>query len=336
MNSEATAHSPSWIIATLRRWINTSFTLCGLGLLLATLLGFAGRWHWALDLLSHFRLQFLTGACAMLFIAGWARHVLCIALFAGAVLVNGACVAPYLPFAPTAPSSQERLKLMSINSFFHNQSLDQLAHSVRTVDPDIVFCCEMLARNKRESAEWIAEFPYQVLDNRHETMLLSKIPIVKSEFRSGHHASRSQPVAEFEWRGRRFTVAGMHTRTPTGRVSASIRNIELDSMASWIRTQDATPLLLVGDWNITPYSPVFQHFLQEAQLQDARVGKGIMTSWGLGIRRKKESFLQRLTQIPIDHCAYSAGVEIASFSTGPPTGSDHLPIVIEFWLTDPQ
>ena len=336
MKSEAIAPSPTWIIATLRRWTNTSLTLCGLGLMLATLLGFAGRWHWAFDLLSHFRLQFLTAACVMLVIAGLARHLLCIALFAGAVLINGICLAPYLPFAPTAPTSQERLKLMSVNSFFHNRTLDQLAHAVRTVDPDIVFCCEMLARNKRESAEWIDDFPYQVLDDRHETMLLSKIPIVKSEFRSGHNASRSQPVAEFEWRDRRFTIAGMHTRTPTGRISASIRNLELDTMASWIRTQHATPLMLVGDWNITPYSPVFQHFLQKAQLQDARVGQGIMPSWGLGIRRKDESILQRLMQIPIDHCAYSAGVEIASFSTGPPTGSDHLPIVVEFWLADRQ
>jgi endonuclease/exonuclease/phosphatase family metal-dependent hydrolase len=78
----------------------------------------------------------------------------------------------------------------------------------------------------------------------------------------------------------------------------------------------AEPLVIVGDFNTTRYSPVFSDWLTASRLRDVHAGLDI--TW--------PTYLPFLG-IPIDHCVVNAKIEAASFRRLPAFGSDHYPIL---------
>ena len=76
-------------------------------------------------------------------------------------------------------------------------------------------------------------------------------------------------------------------------------------------------MVLIGDFNTSPWSLAFKRLLRHSGLKSAADGFGYQPTWPaqwpwLGI--------------PIDHCLVSDGVVVREFSTAGPTGSDHLAI----------
>ncbi|HEU4601170.1 MAG TPA: endonuclease/exonuclease/phosphatase family protein, partial [Steroidobacteraceae bacterium] len=85
----------------------------------------------------------------------------------------------------------------------------------------------------------------------------------------------------------------------------------------------ARPLLVAGDFNITPWSSYYQQFVKDSTLSDSDWGQGLPASWPsvlgpLGIR--------------IDHCLHSAHWDVIATHTGPELGSDHLPVTVDLQL----
>ena len=101
------------------------------------------------------------------------------------------------------------------------------------------------------------------------------------------------------------------------------RNEQLATLAEFAR-QSTHPLLLVGDLNISPWSPHFARLLADSGLRDS--GYGISPSWPVG-------WLP--LQIPIDHALFSAGIHIKYRKTGTDLGSDHYPIIVDFQIVAP-
>ena len=83
------------------------------------------------------------------------------------------------------------------------------------------------------------------------------------------------------------------------------------------------PVIVLGDLNATPWSPVFKKLLGETRLVDARRGFGLRPTW--------PSTFPPLW-IPIDHCLVSPGIEIRDFRVGPACGSDHHALVVDMAL----
>jgi endonuclease/exonuclease/phosphatase (EEP) superfamily protein YafD len=106
-------------------------------------------------------------------------------------------------------------------------------------------------------------------------------------------------VAEVNWAGQRFQLIGTHPLPPgTARYSAE-RNEQLEKLAEHVR-RISGPTVLVGDLNMTPWSPYFTGLLADSGLRDASKGSGVTGSW--------PAFLP-IGRIPIDHCLVSPGVE---------------------------
>lgn len=97
------------------------------------------------------------------------------------------------------------------------------------------------------------------------------------------------------------------------------RNEHLKLMAADIATRKGR-IVLIGDLNVTPWSPYYQDFVDETHLLNARKGFGLQPSW--------PTVLPPL-MIPIDQFLYSKGMNIRECHTGSRTGSDHLPLVVE-------
>ncbi len=83
------------------------------------------------------------------------------------------------------------------------------------------------------------------------------------------------------------------------------------------------PALVLGDFNITSWSPHFQETLRLGRLKDSRQGFGLQPTWPVD----KPWFL-----VPIDHVLVTDGIAVHRCWRGPYIGSDHYPILMEFSL----
>ncbi len=83
------------------------------------------------------------------------------------------------------------------------------------------------------------------------------------------------------------------------------------------------PLIALGDFNITPYSPHFRQLLVDGNLRSAAEGFGWQPTW--------PTFLPP-AGIQIDHAFVSPKVAVQGFRRGASDGSDHRPIVIDLVL----
>ena len=106
--------------------------------------------------------------------------------------------------------------------------------------------------------------------------------------------------------------------------TAAERDAQLRALATAI-SQSNGPTALIGDLNVTPWSPHFTSLTDATGLRDARLGFGLNATW--------PSNLPWFCRIPIDHCLVSSDVSIESFEVGDPIGGDHLPIIVRFGIT---
>ena len=90
--------------------------------------------------------------------------------------------------------------------------------------------------------------------------------------------------------------------------------------------QAKSPVLLLGDLNITLWCSHFKRLLRASGLRDSSQGRGVLPTWPVDLP---------ILLVPIDHCLHSAGIYITRKRTGPKVGSDHYPLMVDFVLTLP-
>jgi len=105
-----------------------------------------------------------------------------------------------------------------------------------------------------------------------------------------------------------------------GGAIAQVRDRQLREVGR-IAAELPRPLILLGDLNITSWSPHFQDLLESSGLRDSRLGWGIQPTWPAN---------PWLLRIPIDHALVSRDVRVIARRTGPAIYSDHRPIVLDF------
>jgi len=116
-----------------------------------------------------------------------------------------------------------------------------------------------------------------------------------------------------------FRLMGIHLSTPLTAQAAAARDAQLGELAARIRSVEE-PLVVVGDFNISPFSPHFARFVEQTELTDAFAGRGPEITW--------PTFLP-IMGIPIDHALVSRDWRIVDYRRLPAFGSDHYPMVIE-------
>ena len=86
--------------------------------------------------------------------------------------------------------------------------------------------------------------------------------------------------------------------------------------------------LLVGDFNLTPWSPRFRQMVDAGRLQDASLGYGISPT---------------LTPLPtlmgglkVDHVLVNSGIVIRNYQLKPCAHSDHRLVTVDFTVARPD
>jgi endonuclease/exonuclease/phosphatase family metal-dependent hydrolase len=206
---------------------------------------------------------------------------------------------------------------------FRQFSPRRLLEIVRETNPDVLVLQELTPHAERVLAELDTAFPHHRkfpadgpygigLWSRHEldsgaTIAVGRLPAMEARVKGP-----SGP----------FTVIGVHLSAPTSPVRSAARNQELVELAAR-SVAVAGPLVVAGDFNVTPYSPYFVEWLERSGLTDSRRGRTLSVSWPT---------LMPWFGIPIDHVAVNAGFDILSHRRLSNFESDHYGVLVELEL----
>jgi endonuclease/exonuclease/phosphatase (EEP) superfamily protein YafD len=126
--------------------------------------------------------------------------------------------------------------------------------------------------------------------------------------------------------GAPLALWAVHLPPPVSRASANERNAQLVSVAR--TTRDAPlPMVVVGDLNVTPWSPWFRRLLQAGRLTDLGGGPQRPT-WA-------PAPLPGVLGLPLDHALATPGIRLLHRRLGPRLGSDHHPVLLHLEVLAP-
>lgn len=292
---------------------------------LSIVLGWLGRWHFLLDLASHFRLQ----ATIVFVVAaiGWrlVGRVNCSRFAAG---VAGACFVLLLPYFDVGSSSDtSEYRLLLMNVLTHNPQKAEVMAQIDKSDPDFIVLLET-------DEDWVAiceselsgRWPHRKTVPRPDNfgiVLYSKIPFRKCEVQRSLEWGVTPSIrAEFESADDRFILWAVHPIPPMSGDAFEARNRLLELVSERVANSRPESTLLAGDLNCTPWSPCFQAFCRKADLRNSMLGHGLGISW--------TPFASQILGLPLDHVLVGSAVSVVDRQVGKPLGSDHRCIVVDF------
>lgn len=113
---------------------------------------------------------------------------------------------------------------------------------------------------------------------------------------------------------------GLPKRRGQGRHSSKKRDIELDIIASRIRSHPDHHWVLCGDFNDVGWSSTTMRAKRVSGLRDPRVGRGMYSTFPASLP---------LLRYPIDHVLVSASFQLLHLMRLGSIGSDHLPLLTD-------
>ena len=290
----------------------------------ATVLGFFDRYHYLLDILAQFRVQYaiVLGICGAILLGFRRRRQA--ATFVALAVVNAALVAPlYFGGKKAAPNAQRAFRAVLINVNTENKHRDIVKEFIRETLPDFAVVEEVDTRWLKALEELRGTYPYWETNPRSDNMgiaLLSRHPLEKAEIFFIGDSDIGSVWAEIEISGRKVLVVGTHPTPPGAMETWRLRNEQLTGVAKRVaERKEAT--VVMGDFNATPWCHQFKRFADYSGLVDSGKGRGAAFTWPV--------FLWPFS-IPIDHCLHSADLVVVSRRLGPNVGSDHYPLVVDF------
>lgn len=302
-----------------------------LSLLVATICAMTARFFWLGDLAVHFRVQYATLGLVTFVLFLLARHPVWAALALAVCAFNAIRAAPALLMQPSPPPAADAaadpipLRVLAMNVFYRNDEYQRVADIIRHERPDVVALEEMNDAWRRALATTAQGYRYRYHSagpTGRGITLWSRYPMQGSGVLPIE--SKLEPAIQgtLQVKGHALSVFAVHASWPIRPASAARRNRQLAHIAELARAK-STPLLIVGDLNISPFSPIFRQLLAAGNLRSAAHGFGWQPTW--------PTFLP-LAGIQIDHGLVSAAVAVKGFRRGPGGGSDHWPIVMDLEL----
>jgi endonuclease/exonuclease/phosphatase (EEP) superfamily protein YafD len=297
-------------------------TLAGVAAALG-LLPLGARYGWVFDLTTNFRLQYLGVAGVLLVLLALRRKW----LTAGALLIvsglNALPVLPYLPqptLAVEAGPATAPVKVMTVNVSYRRFSARRFREIVAAAAPDVLLVVEFTPQAEETLADMDKLYPFALkapAEGPYGLALWSRFPL---EHAYTFPLGVVQGIdARVQLPDGTFTLLGSHLMSPTLPRRFEQRNEQLALLAQR-RAEIAGPVIVAGDFNVTPYSPYYSDWLETTGLTDSRYGRTLSTSWPAVLP---------ILGIPIDHVAVSKEFIVLAHRRLPAFGSDHWGIMAE-------
>ncbi|OBQ71955.1 AP endonuclease [Mesorhizobium loti] len=295
----------------------------------ALLAGFFGTLHPAFDSFSHFRthLSVLMALLALPLLASSFRlQAAAGLLFAIACLATTASALPRLWPQPAVakPAHQAVYSLLQMNLRFNNPTPKKVLSLIGRTNPDVITLDEVSGMWTTELGYITSAYPYRILcpypNGMFGVALLSRRPFAADT------APRCEPrgamaTATIDFGGIGVDVAAIHLSWPWPKE----QYWQIGELAEPLAGLGETAIM-AGDCNAVPWSAAVRRV---AALGRLTVMPSAGPTW---IHRTLPDFLRRYAGLPIDQVFSKGGLTILSSTRLEDTGSDHLPVQVEFTL----
>ena len=300
------------------------------GLAVSVALPWLGRWFWWAELSAHFVAQYAVAAfVAALVLAGRNRPVLAAAALV-VFIVQVVRLAPlWTPPDPRPLLDAEQLTITQVNVNFKHRDPRQVIEWVLEQDPDVAVLIEVTRAWTEPMAPLRARYPKAAVGISPDgsgIAVFTKDPA--SVLRLESLVDRWCPAIVLDLPRPSgpspLAMLATHLRSPVTPGDARVRNRQWAALARRIASEPALNKVVVGDLNVSRWSPWFSDLATAGGVRDGQEGFGFAASW--------PSALGRWLGIPIDQTLVSSGIRVVQRTVGPNLGSDHLPVTttIEF------
>jgi endonuclease/exonuclease/phosphatase (EEP) superfamily protein YafD len=288
-------------------------------------------WSIYLEILSHFQVQHLSISLILFGGLCLTRHkrLILISLFVLAIQFSQVAVW-YMPHLGRSPETSTNLKVLVANLHVQNEQYSKVLDLVKKEQPDIALFMEIDQAwiDQLDTLEEILPYkfgkpnPYNI-----GIAIYSKQELVNPEFNLFNTENNVGITGQLIVNQQPISFVGIHPLPPVKLKFFHLRNRQLDAVAQYVHSL-TNPVIVFGDFNITMWSPYFKQMIRKTGLINARQGFGIVPTWPTQSSFKRSPVWRQLLSIPIDHCLVSPTIQVANIYTGPNTGSDHKPLIV--------
>lgn len=290
-------------------------------------------WPLYLEIPSHFQLQYFGLSLVLLMAIALLQQWRIFAIGLVLVALQGTQILPwYLPPKFIGSSTEGNLRVLVANLQDRNREYAQVLDFVKAENPDLALFIEV-------DSAWVQRFNEQLTDLPYTAgvgskfswglALYSRYPLGDVQLQQFAQLSDISIIGTLDINGRTINLVGTHPLPPINPDYFRSRNRQLAQVGEYLGAI-AAPKLLIGDLNITMWSPYYRRFVAQAELTNARDGFGPRPSWPIVDRYGPlVHWLSGLFSIPIDHCLLSSDLTVANMRVGPNIGSDHHPIIVD-------
>jgi endonuclease/exonuclease/phosphatase (EEP) superfamily protein YafD len=230
------------------------------------------------------------------------------------------------PLVAPAEPPDARIRLVTYNIWKHNRDKNTIRSWLASHPADIIVLQEASPTIAKLIKEMSGIYPHRiyVLEGYWvaNLIVLSDLPIIaRKDIRVTKTAWPALDIRLQLADGRPLDMIVIHGRNPQTAAGLADRDRLFNYLAADIASR-AEPVVLVGDLNATPYTPIFGRFAAAA---------GLAASC-----RTPASFPAALGPfgLPIDH-VFASGAEIVDVQALTVTGSDHRPLQADLRVPRP-
>ncbi len=247
-------------------------------------------------------------------------------VFAGLILLLGQGALMTQTYINATPfmtgQTGEKLTIFQYNTHLHSGGGKKIVDWIELNHEklDIVFLQEINPELKSELKRLRVIFPYSICPegSRFERAFFSKLPIKAASLRPYETTySHYTDVTIETVNGKELQFIGIHAMCPASPDHLIMRNAQFTELARILNKSEVKHHMILGDFNVTPYSPAYKRLIKQAHLKYPRTHTG---PWPSHI---DTNFLR----IHIDHLLVSDAIDYVSQHVGDNIASDHLPVL---------
>lgn len=307
--------------------------LAASGVAIASLLSFAGSFWWIFELLEHFRPQYCLILILAIIVGGISHKPWCFIWFLPLAL-NLALILPLFFTSDQVNSSPNNtLKILHANLDHDNPNTTPAIEYLKSQNANLLLLQEVTSKwlTALESMPQYRVVKSLPLENSQGWAMLlpvktsSTFEIVSTKIIK-LPAYSNRPLLEIiiRWNNQEVAILSFSAARPN---KSNFQAIEFNELAQWSQRQQKAnkrEVIVIGDFNSTPWSSRFRKFAHDSNLYNSQRGFGFQPTWNAGF--------PPLLMVAIDHCLHTQSIKTINRNIGSNLGSDHLPLVVELSL----
>ena len=313
-------------------------------------LGSYFAWKYPIELLTNFRVQYfilsliITLFLSILYSQHYLKNKL---LILSALVVIGLNVIEVVPWYLPHPqqisqSNAQSFRVLQFNINIQNNHYQEIIETVRLERPDIALFIEVDQNAVNHLNAGLKDIlPLNFRSPGGGLAILSRLPIqnARGDDLNAKNTNLIAPrvaIATILVNNQPVEFIGTHPLVPVKPSTFRRRNLQLAALSDYIQ-KVKIPVIVAGDFNLTPWSPYYKMFVRKTNLHNTRLGFGILPTWIRGTSYLKYPkwllfIMEHFLNIPIDHCFVGDEIKVTGIHIGDNANSDHAPVINDLTL----